>query len=437
MTVDERPASSTRLTNRYPELGTGPVDYDDCIDPEFFEDEKEAVFRRWWLYVGRAERLPRPGTYFTRELPGLASLVVARDLNGKVHAFHNVCAHRGNKVVWREYPGEEVCGSARSFQCKYHGWKFGLDGTNESITYEDQFYIPDRSKLAMPAVHCDEMGGFIFINLSENPPPLREFLGERICEIEAYPFHLMTERYGFTTPVNGNWKLAADTILEWYHPPYVHQRFLGGDVAEAEKNVPPVDVYHYELFGPHMLDSVPGPPPMKPRKPGGLGEARREMKWVYKLFRGGLFGPEDPADIGPLPEFINKGDVPSWGNDQFWLLPNLSVQLWARNFYITYQYRPVSVGKHVYDIDLYFVPAKTARERLAQELTVNSVIELAMQDVNTVEATHSALAMRGLREFHLSDQELMIRSLHHSMRTAVAEYRAEKNTANKNTEEVR
>ncbi len=426
MTLQERPASSTRLTSRYPELGDGPVDYDDCIDADFFEDEKEAVFRRWWQYVGRVERLPRPGSYFTRELPGLASIVVARDLDGNIHAFHNICAHRGNKVVWQEHPAEEVAGSCRAFQCKYHGWRFGLDGTIQSLTYEDQFYIPDRSKLAMPKVHCDVMGGFIFISLADNPTPMREFLGERVCAMEAYPFHLMTQRYGFSTPVNGNWKLAADTICEWYHPPYVHQRFLGSDIDAAEQMVPPVEAYHYELFGPHMLDSVPGPPLMRPRKSGAFAEGKRDMIWVYRLFRGGLFGPDDPADIGPLPEFLNKGGVDSWGNDQFWLLPNLSIQIWSRSFYITYQYRPVAVDKHVYDIDLYFVPPKDARERLAQELTVNSVIEVAMQDVNTVEATHSALATRALREFHLSDQELMIRNLHHSMRTAVAAYRAEK-----------
>ena len=100
-----------KFTPMYPELGTGPVSYEDSISPEFFAAEREAVFERTWLYVGREERLPRPGSYFTRELPGkLASIVVTRDLDGTVHAFHNVCAHRGNKVVWQEHPQEETAG---------------------------------------------------------------------------------------------------------------------------------------------------------------------------------------------------------------------------------------------------------------------------------------------------------------------------------------
>src|SRR5262245_35658805 len=103
-----------KFTPAYPDLGTGPVSYEDCISPEFFEAEREAVFRRTWLYVGRVEQLRRAGSYFTRELPGrLASIVVARGLDGTVHAFHNVCAHRGNKVVWQEHPKEETKGSCR------------------------------------------------------------------------------------------------------------------------------------------------------------------------------------------------------------------------------------------------------------------------------------------------------------------------------------
>ena len=59
-----------KFTPLYPELGTEPVSYEDSISPEFFAAEREAVFKRTWLNVGRIERLPRPGSYFTRELPG-------------------------------------------------------------------------------------------------------------------------------------------------------------------------------------------------------------------------------------------------------------------------------------------------------------------------------------------------------------------------------
>ena len=292
-----------KFTTDYPELGTGPVNYEDSISEEFFAAERKAVFERNWLCVGRMERLPRKGSYFTRELPGrLASIVITRDLDDNVYAFHNVCAHRGNKVVWQEHPPRRSAGSCRAFSCKYHGWRYGLNGVVNHITNEEEFFDLDKSKLRMPPVHCEVWAGFIFVNLAEDPEPLRTFLGEGLLGMEDYPFHLMTQHYGFSTQIKGNWKLAVDSVCEWYHPPYVHGRFIDPDVSKAEKMVPPIDSYHYDLFRPHMLTSVPGPPILPPREPGSAGEARQDQRWVYKLFRAGLFGPDDVPDIGPLPE---------------------------------------------------------------------------------------------------------------------------------------
>ena len=313
-----------KFTTDYPELGTGPVNYEDSISPEFFADEREAVFKRNWLCVGRIERLPRKGSYFTRDLPGrLASIVIARDLDDTVHAFHNVCAHRGNKVVWQEHPAEESSGSCRAFSCKYHGWRYGLDGKVNHITNEGEFFDLDKGKLRMPPVHCEVWAGFIFVNLASDPAPLREFLGDGLLPIEGYPFEKMTQHYGFSTRINGNWKLAVDSVCEWYHPPYVHGRFIDPDVAKAELMVPPVDSYHYDLFRPHMLTSVPGPPPLPAREHGTAGPARQDQRWVYKLFRAGLFGPDDIPDVGvdETADYLNRGEIASWGNDQFWVFP--------------------------------------------------------------------------------------------------------------------
>src|SRR5690242_10554722 len=110
-------------------LSTGLVSYEDCISPEFYELEREAVFRRAWLNVGRVEDIPRPGRYFTKDLEVLrASIVVVRGLDGRVRAFHNVCRHRGNKLVWNDFPRQETSGACRQFTCKYHGWRYDLEG---------------------------------------------------------------------------------------------------------------------------------------------------------------------------------------------------------------------------------------------------------------------------------------------------------------------
>ena len=93
------------------DLGTEPLSYEDSISPEYFEREREAIFKRSWLNVGRVEQLPRVGSYFTKEIAAAeASVIVVRDKQGDVRAFHNICRHRGNKLVWTDFPAEETAG---------------------------------------------------------------------------------------------------------------------------------------------------------------------------------------------------------------------------------------------------------------------------------------------------------------------------------------
>src|SRR4029453_13749679 len=117
-------------TQHYPELGTAPISYEDSISPEFYELEREAIFKRSWLNVGRVEQLSRKGSYFTKELAfANTSVVGGRDMNGEIRAFHNICRHRGNKLVWTDFPREESSGTCRQFVCKYHGWRYEFEGS--------------------------------------------------------------------------------------------------------------------------------------------------------------------------------------------------------------------------------------------------------------------------------------------------------------------
>ncbi len=132
-------------TEHYPALGTGPVSYEDSISPDHYELEREAIFRRTWLNVGRMEQLPRTGSYFTKELDAArTSVIVVRGADGEVRAFHNICRHRGNKLVWQDFPGEETSGTCRQFTCKYHGWRYGLEGDLTFVQQEGEFFSPDK-----------------------------------------------------------------------------------------------------------------------------------------------------------------------------------------------------------------------------------------------------------------------------------------------------
>src|SRR5262245_2772004 len=149
-------------------LDTGPVSYADSISPEQFELERDAIFRRTWLNVGRVEQLPRRGSYFTKELHAArTSAIVARAGEGDdgIRAFHNMCRHRGNKLVWNDYPGEETGGMCRQFTCKYHGWRYDLEGSLTFVQQEDEFFDLDKADFGLVPVEIDVWAGFIFVNL--------------------------------------------------------------------------------------------------------------------------------------------------------------------------------------------------------------------------------------------------------------------------------
>src|SRR5262249_33053301 len=156
---------------------------------------------------------------FTRELAvANTSIVVVRDAEGRVRAFHNICRHRGNKLVWRDYPSEETSGTCRQFACKYHGWRYDLDRSLAFVQPEGEFFDLAKSRFGLVPVHCDVWAGFIFVNLDAAPrEELREFLGAMVGAVEDYPFDRLTERYGFRSIVPANWKIFIDALQEQYH----------------------------------------------------------------------------------------------------------------------------------------------------------------------------------------------------------------------------
>jgi len=92
-------------------LSHDPISLEDTISPEFFQREIEAIFRRTWLYVGRVERVSAPGSYFTKEFEAIKqSVLVTRDKDNKLRVFHNVCPHRGNRLVWDTHADRETSG---------------------------------------------------------------------------------------------------------------------------------------------------------------------------------------------------------------------------------------------------------------------------------------------------------------------------------------
>ncbi len=411
-------------TEHYAALGTGLVSYEDSISPEFFELEREAIFRRAWLNVGRVEQLTRSGSYFTKELAvARTSLIVVRGADGVVRAFHNVCRHRGNKLVWEGTPRDETSGTCRQFSCKYHGWRYGTDGALDFVLQEQEFFGLDKAELGLVPVHCDVWEGFIFVNLADEPrQDLREFLGPMVTGLDGYPFHLMTERYGYRAEIPSNWKLFLDAFQEYYHAGILHSQ---QQVPKLRNPEAAFEVPHFQIDGPHRLVSTSG----------WKGIPRHEMSPdlmypIEHVTHAGLMGPWARPDlpeleIDALPPGVNPGKLDPWSITNFQVFPNFVILIYERGWYLTYRYWPTSANTHVWEMDYYFPPSRTATERIQHEVTAVISKEAGIQDAGTLDGTQMGLESRVIDRFPLSDQEITVRHFHRVVADWVDAYCAE------------
>jgi phenylpropionate dioxygenase-like ring-hydroxylating dioxygenase large terminal subunit len=403
-------------TEHYKHLDTGPVSYEDSISPEHYEKERDAIFRKTWLNVGRVEQLARVGSYFTRELDAArTSVIVVKAGEGDVRAFHNICRHRGNKLVWNDFPQEETQGFCRQFTCKYHGWRYGLEGDLNFVQQESEFFDLDKADYGLVPVRCEVWEGFIFVNLDpDNTEDVKTYLGELGAGLEGYPFGEMTQVYKYRAEVGSNWKLVIDAFAEFYHAPVLHHKQAVADESSKLQNVG-FEALAYKIDGPHSMVSSWGgmAPPADPRM----------VKPIENKLRSGLFGPWDKPEIGydfsQLPSALNPAQHRAWGIDSFVFFPNFMLLVWEPGWYLTYHYWPTAYNSHIFEGALYFVPPKNATERVRQELAAVTFKEYALQDGNTLEATQRSIESRVVTEFPLNDQEVLLRHLHTTARDYV------------------
>ena len=179
-------------------------------DPAAFERERDAIFRRQWIAVGRSLALA-PRSYLTFELAG-DPIVVARDERGAVHAFSNVCLHRACPVVAGD--GDAALGV---LTCPYHRWTYGLDGRLKGAPLMDRADAFDKTSQRLPSLRVEEWQGWIFVNEDLDAAPLapqlvelaRLFAPSRVDEMVAF------KRLTFESP--WNWKIMVENFLESYH----------------------------------------------------------------------------------------------------------------------------------------------------------------------------------------------------------------------------
>lgn len=197
--------------------------------PEVYQREVQGLFMRDWLLVGRVEELPDPGDYMTLRIAG-EPVVIARDRDGDLGAFYNMCVHRGVEVA-------QGCGNTHAFRCPYHGWVYDLTGRLTGAAYmkESQGFAVASER--MRPLRIDTWRGHVFITFDEAAPPLAEF----VQAFEKDFAFLRTEdcRLGnrIVLDLACNWKFVHENLMDFYHVGVLHAKTFGARFSWEDENV--------------------------------------------------------------------------------------------------------------------------------------------------------------------------------------------------------
>jgi choline monooxygenase len=219
---------------------------------EFFEIEREKVFATSWVVVGFTSQVQKTGQVIVAEVAG-RSIIVTRDKQGELRAFHNVCRHRAAKLL---DDGTRAVRNNR-IRCPYHSWTYDLEGKCLGTPLFEGSDIPEEARAAFDMsevrgfdkadygllpVKAESWGFLVFVNLDPDAAPLTEQLGDlpdRFSDYRLDEWRVVREK-GYE--VAANYKLVGENFLEYYHLPWVHPELV--QVSRIED--------HYRWQGPGL-----------------------------------------------------------------------------------------------------------------------------------------------------------------------------------------
>ena len=193
---------------------TPPADF--YTSPELYALEREHIFGSIWQLVGATTQIPEAGNYLVTQTDEQHEFVLFRDYDGAIRGFHNVCAHRGNRLV----KGSGKTG--RTIQCGYHGWTYDLDGSLRAARGLEKDSDFDVSEFGLAEVAVEVQDPFIWLSPSQTPEPLGQHLGSMPERLSALGIDMAEiARSGEVQVVDlileCNWKVAVENSLECYH----------------------------------------------------------------------------------------------------------------------------------------------------------------------------------------------------------------------------
>ena len=185
--------------------------------PDVFVRDLEWLMQNQWLLTGHISQIPEAGDFYLFEI-GAENIIITRNREGEIRAFHNVCRHRGSRICL------EKQGKKRLFICPYHAWSYDLNGNLRAATSMPEDF--DRSQNGLIPVHVGVFEGLIFVNFAEGDALNFEGFTERFIPLvkgQGVGSAKIATRKSY--PTKANWKLVVDNFFECYHCRAAHQTY--------------------------------------------------------------------------------------------------------------------------------------------------------------------------------------------------------------------
>ncbi len=197
------------------------------LNNDYLEIEKEKIFKNNWTMIGVASSVPNPGDAKPFNLLGIPILIV-RNKENEVKVFHNVCSHRGFKLV------DQECKLKNVIRCPYHSWSYDFNGKLTVTPHigglgKHEVEGFDKNKNNLKEIKSNIWMDLIFININSNAKPFEDFIkpledrwSKFISKKDQKLIRHSTDNGYFNMTVNSNWKFAIENYCESYHLPWIH-----------------------------------------------------------------------------------------------------------------------------------------------------------------------------------------------------------------------
>lgn len=227
-----REATTPAWPKRWQTLGQG-LGVGRYTDKEFAQLEFDKLWSRVWQVAARLEEIPQQGDYTTYQIGDQSVLLVRVDAD-TVKAYYNFCPHRGTALG-------DGCGhfDKGRIVCPFHGWRWDLSGNIQMVLGRQEFgggKLQDQD-VAMREVHSAVCGGFIFINLADEPQPFDEFIAPMRAFLDDFVLADMQHVWWKQATIPCNWKVAQEAFFEAYHVSATHPQLekVGSEIVYGDR----------------------------------------------------------------------------------------------------------------------------------------------------------------------------------------------------------